>query len=158
MRHKMQVRGMLVFGAVWIAVAALVAASVYAAAEGALRAPPKDPNQVQVYLVRQDTSNCVNSDVPNTDSPLVGGNVWVTRAPDGNTRVKVAMTAKPNTTYHFFLKCVRLLSDISTDGEGVANASFTFPTSLVGNVYAFNMYPKGALLGNKNQSVQVAFQ
>ena len=45
----------------------------------------------------------------------------MTRLHDGNTSVKVAMTAKPATTYQFFLKCVRKLIDITTDDEGVAN-------------------------------------
>ena len=114
--------------------------------------------QLQVYLVRQAASDCTNSNVPNVDSPLVGGNVWVTRASNGTTNVKVAMTAKPSTTYHFFLKCVRLLKDLTTDGEGVVNDAFTFPTNAVGNVYAFDVYPQGEPPGNVFQSAQVAFQ
>jgi hypothetical protein len=119
---------------------------------------PTDPNQRQVYLVRQDQATCTNSDVPNVDSPLVGGNIWVTRLHDGNTSVKVAMTAKPSTTYHFFLKCVRQLTDITTDDEGVANVSLVFPTNLVGAVYGFDMYPEGAPAGNKYQSAQISFR
>jgi hypothetical protein len=53
---------------------------------------------------------------------------------------------------------VRQLTDITTDDEGVAVVSFAFPTSLVGAVYAFDMYPEGAPAGNKFQSAQVAFQ
>jgi hypothetical protein len=109
-------------------------------------------------LVRKDQSDCTNSDVPNVDSPLVAGNVWVTRLHDGNTSVKVALTAKPATTYRFFLKCVRPLADITTDDEGVAIASFAFPTSLVGVVYAFDMSAEGAPPGNKFQSAQVSFR
>ena len=150
-----RVRRLLAFGTMWVGLAAVVATSVSAVAQFAA---PRDPNQPQVYLVRKDASDCQNSDVPNVDSPLVGGNVWVSRLPDGNTSVKVAMTAKPNTTYHFFLKCVRQLGDIPTDSEGVANVSFAFPTSAVGNVYAFDMYPEGAPPGNKYQSAQVKFQ
>ena len=41
------------------------------------------------------------------------------RQQDGTTVVKVGMTVKPDTTYHFFLKCVRLLGDIRTDDEGI---------------------------------------
>ena len=90
---------------------------------------------------------------------LVAGNVWGSSpSSDGTTNLKVAMTASPNTTYHFFLKCVRLLGDIPTDGEEVANVSFSFPTNSVGNVYAFDMYPQGAPPGNKFQSAQVKFQ
>jgi hypothetical protein len=121
------------------------------------RPPAPDPNQRQVYLVRQDFSDCTNSNIPNVDSPAVGGNVWVTRQGDV-TRVQVAMTASPKTTYHFFLKCVRQLGDITTDDEGVANASFSFPTNLAGPVFAFDMYPNGAPAGNKFQSAQVKFQ
>jgi hypothetical protein len=137
----------------WAAAAALAADLSALAQTG----PLVDPNQRQVYLVRKDQADCTNSDVPNVDSPLVAGNIWVTRLVDGNTSVKVAMTAKPNTTYHFFLKCVRQLTDITTDDEGVAVTSFAFPTNLVGAVFAFDMYPEGAPPGNKFQSAQVAF-
>jgi hypothetical protein len=82
----------------------------------------------------------------------------VTRLSDGNTSVKVAMTAKPATIYRLFLKCVRQLTDITTDDEGVANVSFAFPTNLVGAVYGFDMYPEGGPAGNKYQSAQVSFQ
>ncbi len=150
-------RAVLRHGAIWALVAAALAADLSALAQMP-PTPPGDPNQRQVYLVRKDQSNCTNSDVPNVNSPLVGGNVWVTRLHDGNTSVKVAMTAKPSTTYHFFLKCVRQLTDITTDDEGVANVSFAFPTNLVGPVYAFDMYPEGAPPGNKYQSAQVSFQ
>jgi hypothetical protein len=155
MRRIMRVRRLLGRGTMWVAVAAVAATSVTA---GAQFIAPRDPNQPQVYLVRKDQSDCQNSDVPNVDSPLVAGNVWVMRLPDGNTSVKVAMTATPSTTYHFFLKCVRQLGDIRTDSEGVANVSFSFPTNAVGNVYAFDMYPEGAPPGNKFQSAQVKFQ
>jgi hypothetical protein len=117
-----------------------------------------DPNQQQVSLVRQDFSDCSNSNVSDQDPSRLGGTVWVTRGADGITRVKVAMTVKPNTSYHFFLKCVRLLGDIKTYDEGEGNAEFEFPTNSVGNAYAFDMYPEGAPPGNKYQSVQVRFQ
>jgi hypothetical protein len=118
---------------------------------------PADPNQRQAYLVRQDESDCTNSNVPNVDSPRVAGNVWVTRQQDGNTSIQIAITASPKTTYHFFLKCARLLTDITTDDEGVANATITVPTNQLGPVIAFDMYPTGAPAGNKFQSVQVRF-
>jgi hypothetical protein len=141
---------------IWSAVGAALAASISALAQ--IPMPPADPNQRQVYLVRKDQSDCTNSDVPNVDSPLVVGNLWVTRLHDGNTSVKVAVTAKPSTTYHFFLKCVRQLGDVKTDDEGVANVAFAFPSSLVGPTFAFDMYPDGAPSGNKFQSARVAFQ
>jgi hypothetical protein len=154
MHQTTPVRGLLIYGTIWIGLAT-VATSVSAVAQFQI---PKDPNKPQVYLVRKDSSDCRNNDVPNVDSPLVSGNVWVARMADGNTSVKVAITAKPNTTYHFFLKCVRELGKIATDDEGVANVSFAFPTNLVGNVYAFDMFPDGAPPGNEYQSAQVKFQ
>jgi hypothetical protein len=108
--------------------------------------------------VRTDEADCTGKDVPNVDSPLVAGNIWVTRLVDGNTSVKVAVTAKPSTTYRFALKCVRQLTDITTDDEGVAVVSFAFPTDLVGAVFAFEMSQEGASAEQKFQSARVAFQ
>jgi hypothetical protein len=152
---RQRTRALLRHGLIWSAVGAALAASISALAQIPL--PPVDPNQRQVYLVRKDQSDCTNSDVPNVDSPLVSGNVWVTRLHDGNTSVKVA-TLKPNTKYRFFLKCVRPLGDITTDDEGVATVAFAFPTNLVGAVYGFDMYPEGAPAGQKFQSAQVSFR
>lgn len=109
-----------------------------------------------VSLVLQDFSDCTNSDV--SDKNGEQGQVAVVRNGDGTTSVKIAMTVKPDTTYHFFLKCVRQLGDIKTDDEGIGEALFTFPTNSVGQVFAFDMYPEGAPSGNKYQSVQVKFQ
>jgi hypothetical protein len=114
--------------------------------------------QPTAYLIRQDFSDCTNQDVPKGDSLRIGGSMWVTRMPDGNTAVKVAMTAEAKTTYHLFLKCIRLLGDITTNDEGVAEASFVFPSNSVGPIFAFDMYPDGAPLGNKYQSSRIAFQ
>lgn len=140
---------------VLIGCAAIAVAS--AAAYGQFSPPPPKPNELQVYLVRQDQSDCSNANVPSGDSPAVAGNLWLTRGTDGNTMVKVALTASPNTTYHFYLKCVRQLGDIKTDEEGEGMAEFTFPTNSVGNVYAFDAYPEGGPAGNKFQSAQVKF-
>src|SRR5262245_15853355 len=118
-------------GMVGAAVAAAFAASLSALAQ----LPPRvasDPNQREVYLVRRDQSDCLNSDVPNDNSQSVSGTIWVTRLPDGNTSLKIAINATPKTTYHFFLKCVRQLVDITTDEEGVANVVVAFPTNSVG--------------------------
>jgi len=139
----------------WLALAAISIAGLSARAQ--IPVQPVDPSQRQVYLVRKDQSDCSNSDVANVDSPLVAGNIWVTRLHDGNTSIKIATTAKPNTTYHFFLKCVRKLADITTDDEGVANLSIAVPTSVTGDTFAFDMYPEGAPAGNKFQSARVAF-
>jgi hypothetical protein len=136
--------------------AAMLATDTLARAQ--LPAPPTDPSQRHVYLVKQDQSDCTNSHVANADSPLVAGHVWVTRSNDGHTGIKVAITAKPRTTYHFFLKCVRKLAEITTDDEGVANVSLSVPTSTTGDSFAFDMYPEGAPLGNKFQSAPRFFQ
>jgi hypothetical protein len=120
-------------------------------------APAMGANERQAYLVRQDQSDCTNTTVPAGDSPNVSGNLWLSRGNDGNTTVKVAMTVSPNTTYHFYLKCVRQLGDIKTGDEGAGFATFTFPTNSVGPTFAFDMYPEGAPPGNKFQSVTVNF-
>jgi hypothetical protein len=109
----------------------------------------------EAFLIRQDSSDCTNSNVNANDPSRIGGTAWVVRGPDGNTRVKVAITATPNTVYHFFLKCVRALGDLKTEDEGEAIASFEFPTSSVGSTFAFDMYPEGAPAGNKYQSIQL---
>jgi hypothetical protein len=119
--------------------------------------PPPPPNERQVYLVRLDQSDCTNSNVPNTDGPSVGGNIWLSRDTSGNTDIKVAITASPSTTYDIYLKCVRQIGTITTDDEGSAIATFTYPTSSVGATYAFDMYPNGAPAGNKFQSATVNY-
>jgi hypothetical protein len=116
----------------------------------------QDPTVV-VDLVRQDSSDCTNSNVSGKDPALDDGTITVTRLAGDTTSVKVAMTVKPDTTYHFFLKCVRELGEIKTGDEGLGGATFTFPTSAVGDVFAFDMYPDGAPPGNTYQSVQVKF-
>ena len=146
--RKVSVLAMVLAGAAFV---------VAARAQTALTPPPMASNERQAYLVRQDQSDCTNTSVPTGDSPGVSGNLWLSRGNDGNTTVKVAMTVTPNTTYHFYLKCVRQLGDIKTDDEGAGFAAFTFPTASVGATYAFDMYPEGAPAGNKFQSVTVNF-
>jgi hypothetical protein len=111
----------------------------------------------EVFLIRQDSSDCTNSDVSANDPSRIGGTVWVVRNENGKTSVKVAITATPNTVYHFFLKCATVLGEVKTEDEGEGNANFEFPTNSVGAVYAFDMYPDGAPAGNKFQSIQVKF-
>jgi len=121
-------------------------------------APAQGPDPVrEAYLMRQDFSDCGNADVTGSNPTGIGGMVRVKRGTDGVTRVMVAMTAKPNTTYHFFLKCVRILGDITTQEEGEAIVEFEFPTNSVGDTYAFDMYPEGAPAGEKFQSVTIKF-
>ena len=112
---------------------------------------------VSVGLIQQDSSDCLNSTVKDDPNRTRGGKIWVTRNSNGTTNVRVGMTVTPNTTYHFYLKCVRQLGDIRTDDDGIGLASFDFQTSSVGSTYAFDMYPEGAPSGNKFQSVTVSF-
>jgi hypothetical protein len=156
MRETMRMRGLIGHGAIWIAAGAVIATNVATLAQVALQ-PRLEANQRQVVLVRQDTADCAAGDIPNVDSPLVGGTLWATQLFDGNTSVKLAMTGRPNTVYRVTLKCVRPLGDVTTDDDGVANVSFAFPTNLVGPVYSFELTP-GAGPGDKYQSAQVKFQ
>jgi hypothetical protein len=132
-------------------------AAVLLFACAASAASAQDPNLREVSLIRQDQSDCENSNVSNRDTSLLGGTAYVIRGSDGNTSVKVGIMAKPNTVYHFFLKCVRILGDIETWDEGAGVATFTFRSNEVGNVFAFDMYPEGAPPGNKYQSIQVKY-
>jgi hypothetical protein len=152
MRRMMQPRGLLIYGTVLAGLGAVLAAGVSAVAQTA-----RD-QAVMVSLVRQDFSDCQNGNVSDADPSKLGGTIWLARGSDGTTSVKVGITAEPDTTYHLFLKCVRLLGDIATGDEGTGTATFTFPTASVGSVFAFDMYPEGAPAGNKFQSVQVAFR
>lgn len=141
-----------------VAMAAFLAIGVAARAQApAWDQLPADPNEVSVGLIQQDSSDCTNTTVKDDPSRTRGGQIWVTRS-GGTTTVRVAMTVTPDTTYHFFLKCVRALGDIRTDSEGVGMASFDFQTSSVGSTYAFDMYPDGAPSGNKFQSLTVTFK
>jgi hypothetical protein len=122
-----------------------------------MQLPAMPANEREAFLVRQDQSDCTNTTVPGGDSPNLYGILLLTRGNDGNTTVQVAMTVSPNTTYHFYLKCVRQLGDIKTGDEGTGFATFTFPTNSVGATYAFDMYPEGAPPGNKFQSQTVKY-
>ncbi|MGJ4889064.1 hypothetical protein ACQR1Y_12765 [Bradyrhizobium sp. HKCCYLRH3099] len=119
---------------------------------------PVDPNLRTVSLVAQDSSDCANSTVQDDPNRIRGGEIWVTKGANGAMSAKIAMTAKPNTSYHFFLKCVRLLGEIKTDDDGTGMASFDFKASEVGARFAFDMYPEGAPPGEKFQSLPVSFQ
>jgi hypothetical protein len=150
----MRSRGAAIFAAVSAGAATMFVATLAARAQAA---PPMSANERQVFLVQQDESDCTNTTVPSGNPSTVGGDLLLTRGTDGNTTVKIAMTVSPDTTYHFFLKCVRQLGDIKTGDEGTGSATFTFPTDSVGSTYAFDMYPEGAPLGNKFQSATVEF-
>jgi len=149
----MRMQGSIQYGAIS---AAVLATSVTALAQAVLQ-PKPDSNEKQVVLVSQDTSDCAGGDVPD-DLLLAGGMLWVTQRTDGNTSVKLAMTGKPNTTYHVAVKCVRPLGDVTTDDDGVANSTFAFPTNLVDPIYSFELTPQPAGAGDKYQSAQVKFR
>lgn len=116
-------------------------------------APPAGKT-VEVGLIAQDFSDCTNTTVKDDPNRIRGGLIKVSRQGD-STQVAIAMTANANTTYHFYLKCVRQLGDIKTDGEGVGTAVFNFSNASTGPVFAFDSYPEGAPGGNKFQSVTV---
>ena len=111
-----------------------------------------------VSLVLRDFSDCSNADVSAEDKSFVAGGASVQRRPDRTTVIIVDLLARPNTTYHFFLKCVRLLGDLTTQADGSGTATFRLQTAETGDIFAFDMYPEGAPLGNKFQSVQVNFR
>jgi hypothetical protein len=140
----------------WYGVLAVCGLALSFAADGP--AQSQSNNVRTVSLVLQDFSDCSNGNVNDQNEILARGRVAVVRNSDGTTSVKIAMTVQPDTTYHFFLKCVTQIGDIKTDDEGTAEALFTFPTNSAGAVFAFDMYPEGAPLENKYQSVQVNFQ
>ena len=132
---------------------ALLAATVSLGA-----APAKAQSVTSAPLVLQDFSDCQNSNVTDPGGLNTVGTVFVVKNPDGSIDLKVGITVKPDTTYHFFLKCVRLLGDITTGDEGTGQGQFTIPSGTVGNVFAFDSYPEGAPAGNKMQSVTVRLQ
>ncbi len=133
----------------------LVSDSVKAVQACSLPAPSPD---FTAALVLQDFSDCVNSDVHNTNPATAGGTVTVTRNSDGTYTASVTLVnTTPNTNYNFYLKCVQQLGTIQADGQGAGAAVFQFQASLVGAAFAFDMYPDGAPAGNKYQSEQVQF-
>ncbi len=111
-----------------------------------------------VPLVLQDFSDCQNGNVTDPSGLLTRGTVFIVKNGDGSMNLKIGITLVPNTTYHFYLKCVRQLGDITTGDEGTGQALFTIPPNTVGNVFAFDSYPEGAPAGNKMQSMTVRLQ
>lgn len=136
-----------------IAVGLALFTSGAAVAEGPFDSPEVS-NGVTVSLIQQDGSDCTNSTVVDNPDRTRGGEVWVTSS-GGMVTVQVGMTVNPDTIYNFYLKCVQQLGTIITDDEGIGLAKFTFPASIAGNVFAFDMYPDGAVPGNKFQSMTV---
>jgi hypothetical protein len=137
--------------------AVVVCVSVASIVASAQKPPPPPPNQgMETYLIRQDQSDCNNSNVNANNPSLIGGSVWVLRQSNGSTTVKVAITGTPNTTYNFYHKCVGQLGTITTQDEGEGIAVFT--TNMSAGLVTFDMYPNGAPSGNKFQSVPITVQ
>lgn len=112
-------------------------------------------NPVEVYLIPQDDGgDCQNTKVPN-DPNLAVGTVVCQRQDDGTTVVAVEATLRPDKTYNFFLKCVRLLGTLQTGDEGSCAAKFLFNTNEVGPVFAFDCYQQPPVSGDIYQSATV---
>jgi hypothetical protein len=133
---------------------ALSCATALMLASGAAQAQ----SVTSVPLVLQDFSDCQNGNVADPSGLLTKGTAWIVKNGDGSLNIKVGITLVPNTTYHFYLKCVRQIGDITTGDEGTGEAVFAVPSGTVGNVFAFDSYPEGAPAGNKMQSMTVRLQ
>jgi hypothetical protein len=110
-----------------------------------------------VALVRKDDANCTNDKVSGDDPAAINGSVTIARRSNGTTDVFVHLAGgvAPNTAYGFYLKCVRKLGSVRTDANGKGNGSFDFLPGVAGSTFAFDMYPEGAPLGDRFQSLQV---
>jgi hypothetical protein len=119
------------------------------------RHPKADERHIRADLIRQDFSDCVNSNVTR-ESGQVGGFVDVEQDED-QLELKIALQhGTPNTTYNIFLKCKQQIGTLTTNSRGVGRAEFRIQKNLVSSsVFAFDVYPDGAPTGNKYQSVQV---
>ena len=107
-------------------------------------------------LIRQDFSDCGNSNVNNSDPSRDGGNISITQTPAGATTATVEITrGTPNTTYDFYWKCQRQLGSIRTDNDGFGYGHFDFQAP-PNQILTFDMYPDGAPAGNKFQSTPIA--
>jgi hypothetical protein len=109
---------------------------------------------VTVALVRQDEGSCTNDNVGDTGSAVVAGSVTVSIETSSTSTAAIRLAgASPNTSYRIFLKCFRQLGTLRTDASGNAGRTVEFPTDAAAAVYAFEVFPEGALPGNKLQSL-----
>jgi len=132
--------------------ATLLIVAVLATAPGAAQSGPL---QASGPLVRQDSSDCGNTNVNGSDPARNGGQVTITQTDAGDTTAAVQITSgTPNTSYDFYWKCQRGLGQVRTDASGKGGASFAFKAS-AGSTLTFDMYPAGAPSGNKFQSVRI---
>jgi hypothetical protein len=135
-------------------VGALLAAGMFLSAFPA----SADPVTGHTWMIRQDKSDCSNSDVSSSDPARVGARVSLSQTADGTTTVVVNVSrGTPKTTYNFELKCVRQLGAITTDGDGVGEQTFTIKVT-PNTPVSFDMYPTGSPPGNVFQSARFAWQ
>lgn len=137
--------------------AALIAVSALSLAASAQKPPEPIPLQgIETFLIRQDSSDCQNSNVNANNPSLIGGTILVQRQSNGATVAKVGITGTPNTTYNLYHKCVGQIGTITTQDEGEGFGVFQFQTNP--GILAFDMYPNGAPSGNVFQSVPLNLQ
>ena len=107
-----------------------------------------------VALVRQDEGGCTNENVSDTGSAAVAGSVTVSRETEATSTAAIRLAGvSPDTNYRIYLKCVRQLGTLRTDGKGSAGRTVDFPTDSTGPAFAFEVYPEGAAPGAKLQSL-----
>jgi hypothetical protein len=134
---------------------AFFAASIAASMASATPALAQNDLEGSGDLVRQDFSDCGNSNVTNSDPTRDGGNISIVQTPSGATTATVEVTrGTPNTTYDFFWKCQRQLGSIRTDANGFGQGHFEFQAP-PNQILTFDMYPDGAPAGNKYQSTPI---
>jgi hypothetical protein len=109
----------------------------------------------RVNLIRLDSSDCTNSNVTPA-SGQVGGFISIHENKNKEVIVNIHLkTGTPNTKYNIFLKCKQQIGTLYTNKKGLADAEFKVSKDIVPAVFAFDMYPDGAPVGNKYQSVQI---
>jgi len=137
--------------------AALIGVAALSLAASAQKPPEPLPLQgIETYLIRQDSSDCQNSNVNANNPSLIAGTILVQRQPNGVTIAKVGITGTPNTTYNIYHKCVGQIGTVTTQDEGEGFGAFQFQTNP--GILAFDMYPNGAPSGNVFQSVPLNLQ
>jgi hypothetical protein len=134
--------------------ASVLIAGTMAAASAAWAAPGPTTSAANATLVRQDFSDCGNSNVSASDPSRVGGSIALSQAPGGQVTATVNVVhGTPHTSYIVHLKCIRALGAVTTNDAGAGMATFGFSAAM-GAVVTFDVYPAGAPAGNKFQSTR----